>query len=79
MTHEMRHRQAREFQAATRYLDASTVAPLHDVVRELVERCPSLEYDYLSILLGDWAQQFRLENQAEVDDALLRALKVRAA
>jgi len=76
---EVRQRQAREFQAAVRYLDANQCSPLHDVVRTLVERCPSLGFEYLSILLGDWSVQFRTEHQAEIESALMLALESRAA
>jgi hypothetical protein len=77
--YEARQRQARDFAAGVRYLDANQCSPLHDVVRTLVERCPSLDFTYLSILLGDWSVQFRTEHQAEIDDALTMAMKSRAA
>ena len=76
---EKKCHEAREFTAGSRYLDANVHAELSDVVNHLVTRCPTLGYEYLSILLGDWALQFRLENQAEIDAMLLRALERRGA
>jgi len=74
---DARCRQAREFREATRFLDANPCAPLHDTVRTLVERCPSLGFEYLSILIGDWSVEFRTEHQSEIDAALQLALTAR--
>ncbi len=76
---ETRRRQAREFREAVKYLEANPCAPLHDVVRILVDRCPSLGFEYLAILVGDWAVQYRTEHQSEIDAALMLAIKGRAA
>jgi hypothetical protein len=78
-TFELRGTQSREFTAAVRYLDANTCAELSDVVTNLVRCCPTLGYEYLSILLSDWALHFRVESQGEIDAMLLRALEARAA
>lgn len=75
---ETRQRDARQFRSGILYLEQNQNAPLHDVINVLVRKCPDLGFEYLSILLADWAQQFRLENQAEIDSTLLKALELRA-
>lgn len=68
----------REVRAAVLYLESSQSAPLHDVVTVVARECRSLHFEDLAVLLGDWGQQFRLESQAQIESALLRAMEARA-
>lgn len=74
-----RIQQAREFRDAVRFLDLNPTIALCDAVRIVVNKCPNLGYEYLSILLGDWGQQFRTETQAGIESMLQIAISRRAA
>ena len=75
---EVRCKQAREFRAVVRFVEASRNAPMHEIVSAIVAMAPSLSLEYFQIALSD-CTEFRLESQGQIDDMLARAIEARAA
>lgn len=68
--------EARQLRDVVRFVESSRSAPMHEIVTAIVAMAPALTLDLFQIALADCCE-FRLENRAEIDDMLRRAIERR--